>query len=578
MAGYDDFSSPVQAQIQGNHGSAYDAFSSPMQQEQPESWGQYAKGLGREALSGATFGFGNKILAGIQSPFSDQNYSDILKGLTESSQKFEEKHPYVSAAAEVAGAVPSVLSGGEALAAAPLIGKGVQAVSRGIESIPYWLPRVAARGAAVGAPYGALSEIGQRNDLSSLSDYLEAAKTGAEKGAIGAAALTPALEGAGRAVASTVGPWASKEALGLIKKGIPLTAGETMGGPAKTIEDYLSRLPIGGIAVRNAQERSIEGLNRAAVNETLAPIGETLSKATAVGHDAIAEAETKIKGSYDSVLNRMAGKVDDPLKKSISEIRDELTPSMTEAFDKIIDRNVVGAADPVTGELSGARLKRAFSALTNRATTLNKDTDAFKKELGQSLFDAKDALLEMAERHNNPGLVRQLKDTNAAFARLVRIQKAASKVGTDEFGVFTPAQLHNAVIASDQSARKAAVSKGQALMQDLSGPAKGVMSSVTPNSGTPERMRMNLLLEGILGGGAGLSGGFPAVATMEGAPWILYSRPVQDLLRKAMTAAPESRQAIANTIRGLAQKGAPAAAAPFDRSVDDLINEALGAQ
>jgi hypothetical protein len=71
---------------------------------------------------------------------------------------------------------------------------------------------------------------------------------------------------------------------------------------------------------------------------------------------------------------------------------------------------------------------------------------------------------------------------------------------------FTAAQLQNAVRALDPSKQKKAFAKGEALMQDLSGPAKDVLSNRVPNSGTPDRALLAYLLANpIKGTGAALA-------------------------------------------------------------------------
>ena len=58
---------------------------------------------------------------------------------------------------------------------------------------------------------------------------------------------------------------------------------------------------------------------------------------------------------------------------------------------------------------------------------------------------------------------------------------------------FYPAQLNNAAKALDKSKDKRAFSEGTALMQDLTGPAKQVMPSSIPDSGTAGRTLANIL-------------------------------------------------------------------------------------
>lgn len=522
-----------------------------------ESTLDYATGLAQKAAQGATLGFGDEIAAAMGSGFGLghnvglKDYSEILGDVRGKEKGFEQQHPIASKVAEVAGSVPTAIGAGAALKALPYAGQ----IGNAIDKIPGLIPRAAVRGAAIGAPYGAVTQVGNAENLSSSQDYLNSALQGAKSGAEAGAILTPALEGAGKGIAAVAGPWASEQAQKLIGQGVPLTIGETLGGGAKFAEDVASRFPLAGMMVRKAQQKSIEGLNRTAVNRALAPIGESLDEATPVGHEALKEASTKISNAYNQILPKMVGKVDKPLTDDIAEIRAGLTPSMTQDFDHLMQRNIIGAADD-EGALSGQRLKRSFSAISDKASKLSKDPDAFKQELGQSLFDVRNAMLDMAERHNGSGLVQDLRNTDKAFAMLARPQKAASNVL--DTGMFTPAQLHRAVGASDRTARKRAFVEGDALMQDLSEPAKKLMTSKIPNSGTPERLMWDSLLHlGLHGAGVPLVGLAPE-AGIAG----LYTGPAQSALRYMATASPETRTAISNALSKYAtQFSAPTGAA-----------------
>ena len=87
-----------------------------------------------------------------------------------------------------------------------------------------------------------------------------------------------------------------------------------------------------------------------------------------------------------------------------------------------------------------------------------------------------------------------------------------------EEGVFSPAQLQNAVRAMDKSKDKARFAEGKALMQDLSESGKTVLGSKVPDSGTPYRTMAGILASG----GAGLSG-YPGIAAGLAASPIMYS-------------------------------------------------------
>lgn len=139
-------------------------------QQQPQSWGEYARGLGREALQGATFDFGDEL------------------GLTDraASERFGAQYPIASTVARIAGGVAPFVAGPGAAVARLAVGST--------------LPRTIARSAGVGAGLGAVSGAGAGEG--GLAERLPGAATGAAFGAAAGAALPPVIAGAGSLIGS----------------------------------------------------------------------------------------------------------------------------------------------------------------------------------------------------------------------------------------------------------------------------------------------------------------------------------------------------------------------------------------
>lgn len=135
-------------------------------------WGEYFKGLGREAVQGATFDFGDEL------------------GLTDraASQRFGEQHPVMSTVARIAGGVPL-------FAAGPGAALGRAAMSGG-------LLRSTAKSAGLGAGAGGVAGLG--GGEGGVYDRLPGAAQGAMAGAVLGGAIPPAIAGVGR-VAGRVG-------------------------------------------------------------------------------------------------------------------------------------------------------------------------------------------------------------------------------------------------------------------------------------------------------------------------------------------------------------------------------------
>ena len=152
---------------------------------------------------------------------------------------------------------------------------------------------------------------------------------------------------------------------------------------------------------------------------------------------------------------------------------------------------------------------------------------------------------------SNPQFAPELKKINEGWANFKRVQRAASGVGSDS-GVFTAAQLQSAVKALDRSKDKGAFARGEALMQDLTDPAKAVLASRVPDSGTPTRLMAGLAA----GGGVGMVSPTALVAGLGASS--AYTRPGQAALAALLARRPDAAQPIASALERLA----PYAAAP----------------
>ena len=151
---------------------------------------------------------------------------------------------------------------------------------------------------------------------------------------------------------------------------------------------------------------------------------------------------------------------------------------------------------------------------------------------------------------SNPKYAAELKQIDTAWANFKRVQKAGYSVAAED-GLFNPAQLHNAVKAADRSKDKARFSEGGALMQDLSGAAKSILGNKVNDSGTAGRLAMGA---GALGAGA-INPAIP-MGLLGGAA--MYSSPMQNLLRSAVSSRPAAAKPTAQAIRELSNYLVPA--------------------
>ena len=174
--------------------------------------------------------------------------------------------------------------------------------------------------------------------------------------------------------------------------------------------------------------------------------------------------------------------------------------------------------------INAENLQAAKSGMGEQIKNFANSTDGYQRQLGQALKQADAEFRDLVSRAN-PQTAKDLQAIDRAYANFKRIQRAASGVGADE-GVFTPAQLHNAVRALDKSKDKRSFSEGNALLQSLTAAGKDVMPSKVPDSGTAGRLMNNLFsLQGLASTAGGAAAAIPA--------YLAYSRTGSNLINRA---------------------------------------------
>jgi len=314
-------------------------------------------------------------------------------------------------------------------------------------------------------------------------------------GAVTGAALAPATYGLGR----MLNPNTSADVKKLMAEGVTPTPGQVLGGNWARAEEKMSSLPLLGDAIRSGQRRAIGELNTAAVNRSLAPIGEKLPKGV-TGREAISYAGEKLGQAYDDVLNKIGAITPDQQFSSeisaLSGLVKNLPDEKAGQFERIIKNEIFDRIDD-SGVMTSEAMKSAESKLGQMARNYMKSPDYDQRQLGTAIVEAQSTLRGMVERAS-PKYAAELRSINTGWANFMRPQRAGAALGAEE-GIFTAAQLQNAVKALDGSRNKGAFARGDALMQDLSDPAKNVLSATVPNSGTADRMLLNLATTGGLG-------------------------------------------------------------------------------
>lgn len=359
---------------------------------------------------------------------------------------------------------------------------------------------------------------------------------------------------AGHALGRMLSPRVSPNVRALSDAGVELTPGQVLGGAAQRIEDRLTSLPFAGDAIRTAQRRGVESLNRATANRVLREIGEELPEGMPAGREMVAHVAGRVSAAYDDSIARVQ-----PFGPDAQFVRDMgaaaqqfVTPAKRQAFMDFLQENVASRIQG--GQLTGETYKQIDSVLGQMASSARSTTNLADREVGEMARAVQRGLRDLAMR-TNPDAAPAIRAADAAYAANVRLSAAAGGVGARD-GVFSGPQLAAAVRSSDDSLRHNAYARGNALLQDISDPAAAVLPSTVPNSGTPERLMLAAAL-----GGAGNAAGFvswpmlAAGAAGAGA----YTSPATRALQAVLTRNPSTVSRMAGD--ALVPAGGPLAAA-----------------
>lgn len=331
----------------------------------------------------------------------------------------------------------------------------------------------------------------------------------------------------------------------LMNEGVIPTAGQILGGGYKRAEEGLSSVPIIGDFIKNAQGRAMTDVNRVAFNRALTPIGEKLPDGV-VGRDAVQFVSEKLDDAYGKLLPKMNVLQDVPFKTNIADLKNlvkngAIDPKAVSFFNNWLDNNVLNKFQG-QGSVGGQTLKQVQSDLRETISRLSASTDADQRLIGAALKETQDQVRQLVTR-SNPQYAKELKLIDTGYANFKRVERAAAGLGAED-GIFSPAQLQNAVKAMDRSKDKSRFAKGDALMQDLSESAKTALGNKVPDSGTPYRSMMAALLAS---GGAGVAG-LPGVAAGVLASPLLYSQTGQNAMASLLTKRPAFANALANQL------------------------------
>jgi hypothetical protein len=438
--------------------------------------------------------------------------------------------------------------------------------------------------AALGGALGGATQPDVMKPGASAGDYWHekakdlaiGAATGGVFGGVGAAAARggAAIRGV-RAPGTGPVPTLARAGVQMTPGQLGRGAGGLVGKLVGRAEDALKSWPILGDVIRRAGSLSLHDFNRAVINQALDPIGKTLSKGIAAGRDAVRTAAAMISDEYDRILSDkgLRFSVDPKFQQDILGIYrsargqpGQMDAELQKVFrSSIFERLKLRPGAPPS--MDAAAFKMAESRLNTLATRYMRSPDVDQQLLGEHIKEAVFAMRSALERQN-PTAAKDLANVNAAYAMLVRVEKAAGAAKED--GVFTPSQLLSAIRATDLSRRSRAFAHGDALMQAFAEAGQRVLPGKMPDSGTPERALWSALTYGLSKGTLreAASGAIPALTLGP-----LYTRAGLTAVQRWQMAGPQ-RNALISRLGG-----ATGAGAADTRLQDGLaaLNAVLGA-
>lgn len=333
-----------------------------------------------------------------------------------------------------------------------------------------------------------------------------------------------------------------------------MTVGQLAGGILKSVEDKATSFPILGDFIQAGRKRSIESFNRSVANQALEPIGETLGRGTAAGHDTISEVHDKLGAAYDNIVPHLELRPDQQWFQDLRQVYDRNVQMLPEQhqqqFSRILTQEF-GRPAPLDGE----KVKVIESNLNRLAGKFSSSPDANQQLLGEALTSTVAAVRSNMERMN-PAYAQELARINSGYAMYVRMRTAAANRRGSE-GVFTPGDLLTAIKRGDRSVGKGSFARGDALMQAFAEAGQKVLPSAYPDSGTAGRLMANVVA------GSGAAYLDPRILAGTGAASVPYLRPSMYLLGRYAAPTTGPRAAYAAAGRGMAPLLRAAAATPY---------------
>lgn len=392
-------------------------------------------------------------------PTYSERYKELLNISRGATAQGQRAHPIESLVASVAGGY-------------------FNPIARGMGT-PGSLLEAMAQGGALGGLYSLGGSIGSEKSYQDIGgDALKSATYGVGLGG--------ATYGLGKILS---GATRSDDAQLLHDEGVPLTVGQSKGGAVKRAEDALTSTPFVGDLIKNRQTDAVSGFNRAAYNRALEPLGVKFPDNINPGNEGIKEVGDTISKAYDQAFNGAqilkSPQFDSDIQNAVANAANTLPQSRSNIIQDNIDRLLTKKFDS-KGVLSPDDLKYAknwFAEQSRAGANASMDEKAIAGAYGDVVDALKSAVGDI-----DPARQDMIRAADSAYSRFVPISNAASSnAASGHKGIFTAAQLGQALRGADQSTRHMRFAKGDVPMQDLVQAGQAVLPSSVPDSGTPLR-------------------------------------------------------------------------------------------
>lgn len=421
----------------------------------------------------------------------------------------------------VAGTAPMIPAGGGALSLASVL-----------------------RGMGTGAAFGAAQPVTEGDDFWATKG--DQAKVGTVAGGLSVPV--------GAALARLIKPNTGAAQQKLMDEKVTLTPGQILGGGMQRAEDAMTSWPVVGDVIRNAKNRTLGDMNRAAYARALNPIGVE-SKNLPAGPEGVLAVKQALGDAYDKLLPKLTFRADGEFSASLKNLQSltkELPEKEAAEFNNILKKQLGQLSKG--GTMDGETFKMVEGSLGKEAKAFGQSLDPYHKKLGDALNETLTVFRD-GLRRSNPTYADDLAKINEGYANYTRIRAAAASAGDKSQG-FTPGQLAAGVRQMDKSVGKGNVATGKALMQDLSDASRQVLPSTVADSGTPLRHAFQLApwLAGAAVGantlapGVGLAGAAGA-ASLGAMATLPYTKSGQKLAQLLLAQRPKGAKEVADLVR-----------------------------